>query len=99
MFYLYYNDTSFTLIFVIKFIFKLSVLSTVVRISISIKLQFFIHCTKKFIQIMNRLSLFMRIDTGFAKRTIDMASHYRNPIPRVTLSSKVIPGAMKNFDI
>ena len=75
-----WNNTFFTLTFVIKTIFKLSVLSAVVRISISIKVSFFIHWTKRVIQFMNRLSLLMRIDNSVEKRTIDMAGHYRNPI-------------------
>ena len=53
---------------------------------------------------MNRYGLCMsydeleRIDIGLTKRTIDMAGDYRVPVAPTILPSKLIHGAMDNFD-
>lgn len=59
---------------------------------------------KKIIQIVIRLGLSMsydeteRTDIALVKHSIDMSGDYRATIPQAILSSKVIHGAMDNFD-
>ena len=60
--------------------------------------------SETFIQIMNRLGLYIsydemeKIDTGLAQHTINTARVNRNPIPSTIKNNILLHGAINNFD-